>query len=309
MAAGEPLDRAIGETGSETLAGEWTLVLAASGIEHRLEATAAGWTLRVRAADAARVSAILADYEAERRLSASVETPSAAGRRWLGTSPPPSGGRWVGAVVGGLLVGVFALTGPWVRQSVWFERGAASAGLILDGEPWRAVTSLTLHADLAHVLGNALACIVLLTAVARSLGTGVGLWLVLLAGAGGNALTALAHGPGHVSVGASTSTFGALGVLGAVQIVAGRRRPASGRRAWVVGTAMLLLLALLGTAAHADVLAHVFGLVAGGTLGLMVALALRERPGPKVQRRLVLAAAAAVIGCWLLALGSAGATR
>jgi membrane associated rhomboid family serine protease len=86
------------------------------------------------------------------------------------------------------------------------------------------VTALTLHADLAHVLSNALACLVFVTAVAWWLGPGVGTWLVLLAGAGGNALTALVHGPASVSGGASTAIFGALGILAARQSVA-RRRP------------------------------------------------------------------------------------
>ena len=60
--------------------------------------------------------------------------------------------------------------------------------------------------------------------------------------------------------------------------MARRRRPAPGRRAWVVVAAGVLLLAMLGTGADADVLAHVFGLVVGGALGLMVALSLRMPP-------------------------------
>jgi hypothetical protein len=110
-------------------------------------------------------------------------------------------------------------------------------------------------------------------------------------------------------VGASTSTFGALGVLGALQIVAGRLRSTNRRRAWVVGTASLLLLVLLGTAAHADVFAHAFGLAIGGVLGVIAALAVREPPGPKLQTGLLVAAAVTVIGCWALALGSTGAWR
>jgi rhomboid protease GluP len=298
MAGEGPLDSAVGATDDERLAQEWALVLAASGLEHRLETAPAGWTLLVRTADAARASAMLAEYEAERRGRASVESARAA-----------SGGQWLGAVVAGLLLGFFAITGARASRSVWFERGAASGGRILDGEPWRVVTALTLHADLAHVLGNALACVVLVTAVGRALGAGVGLWLVLLAGAGGNALTAVALDLGHTSVGASTSTFGALGILGSLQMLARRLRSTPGRRAWVVWTASLVLLALLGTGAHADVLAHLFGLLAGGVLGLLAALAIREPLGPKLQRRLLVAAAVTVIGCWVLAVGSVGPGR
>jgi membrane associated rhomboid family serine protease len=298
MTAEEPLDTAVGVTPSEVIAREWALVLTAGGIEHRLEPAPPAWTVLVSARHAAGASAMLGAYEAENRADASVE------------SPPPGAvdGRWLGGLVAALLIAFFVVTGPRTSRSLWFEWGSASATLILDGEPWRVVTALTLHADLAHVLSNALACVLLVTAVGRSLGAGVGAWLVLLAGAGGNALTALAYGSHHVSVGASTSIFGAVGVLGALQVVARQRRPAPGRRPWVVVAASLLLLALLGTAEHADVAAHVFGLIVGGALGLIATLALRAPPGPKLQRALLLAAGLTVIGCWALALGWPGAS-
>jgi rhomboid protease GluP len=288
----ETPDTPIAATPSAELGQEWALVLTATDIGHRLEPTPAGWTLLVRATDADRAARELADYEAERRSGTPIEGEAV-----------PAGGPWLGAAVAGLLTVFFAITGPWARRSVWFEGGAAAAALILDGEPWRVVTALTLHADLAHVLGNALACLVLVTAVGRLLGPGLGLWLVLLAGAGGNALAAIAHGPLHVSVGASTSTFGALGILAALQIT-GWRRPAASRRAWVVGTTSLILLVLLGAADRADVLAHAFGLAVGGALGLVAALALPHPPGRPWQGALLLAAAASVIACWTAAVST-----
>src|SRR5207249_906367 len=83
--------------------------------------------------------------------------------------------------------------------SEWFQHGEADATRMMAGEWWRAVTALTLHADAPHLLGNALAGALLVTAVCQQLGPGVGLWLVLLAGAGGNALTAAVHGAGPVA--------------------------------------------------------------------------------------------------------------
>src|SRR5437016_9452621 len=108
-----------------------------------------------------------------------------------------------------LLIGFFAVTGPRTRHSAWFARGSAATDRIVAGEWWRTVTALTLHADASHLLGNAAASVVLVGAVSRELGPGLGLWLVLLAGAGGNALTAVAHSAHHASVGASTAIFGA----------------------------------------------------------------------------------------------------
>src|SRR5437763_159481 len=80
-------------------------------------------------------------------------------------------------------------------------------------EWWRAVTALTLHVDVVHVAGNALAVAVLLPPLVQRFGAGAALWLLLLAGALGNVLAAMTHDPRHLAVGASTAAFGAVGVL------------------------------------------------------------------------------------------------
>ena len=109
-----------------------------------------------------------------------------------------------------------------------------------------------------------------------TLGPGVGLRLLLLAGAGLEevVVTAAVHGGDHVSVGASTATFGAIGILAALRIIGGRARE-GGRKSWVVIAASLALLALVGTGPHADLLAHLFGFLLGGGLGLIAALTIR----------------------------------
>jgi rhomboid protease GluP len=238
-------------------ADEWAVVLAAAGIPHWQRHRLDGWALLVPADDAATALATLAAYDEENT------------RDDGGTVAPSRPPTITGAVVALLLIGFFAITGPRAGRSAWFADGSADAARMLAGEWWRAVTALTLHADAPHLAGNALACALLVTAVCGQLGPGLGLGLLLLAGAGGNALTALAHGGGHVSVGASTATFGALGVLAALRIATPRRL---GRRTWVVIAASLALLALLGTGPDADILAHLFGLLVGAALGLATAL-------------------------------------
>src|SRR5262249_44573378 len=206
----------------------------------------------------------------------------------------------VGAVVALLLIGFFAITGPRAARSPWFEHGSADATRMMAGEWWRAITALTLHADAPHLAGNAVATVVLMTAVCWRLGPGGGLWRLLRGGAGGTAITAAVHGGDHVSVGASTANFGAIGILAALRIIAGRAG-VGGRKSWVVIAASLALLALLGTGPHADLLAHLFGFLVGGGLGLTVALTIRRVPSAPVQWLLAAAAGAAVVGAWRLA--------
>jgi membrane associated rhomboid family serine protease len=274
-------------------ADEWAVVLAAAGIPHWLRQRLDGWALLVPPDDAAVALATLDEYDQENRPP----EPRGGAR----TRPPTV----AGVAVALLLVGFFAVTGPRAGRSAWFEHGSADAARIVAGEWWRVVTALTLHADGPHVLGNALATAGLLTALCWQLGAGVGLWLVLLAGAGGNLLTAVAHGGGHVSVGASTATFGTIGILAALRVAGHPSVGVGGRRWWIVIGASLALLALLGTGPDADVLAHLFGLVVGAALGVVAALALRRAPPEPVQWLLVAAAGTAVAGAWRLALTSA----
>jgi hypothetical protein len=83
-----------------------------------------------------------------------------------------------------------------------------------------------------------------------------------------------------------------------------RRGRASGHKGWVVIAASLALLGMLGTAPGSDVLAHVFGLLVGGLLGIGPALAQRRPLGRWSQWLLALAAGALVLACWRIALAA-----
>jgi membrane associated rhomboid family serine protease len=285
------METAIRTTERAGEANEWALVLAAAGIPYRLELGDAGWTLLVPAAEAARVREALDGFDAETHREPVARLGGATSARAAWT---------LGLGLGGSLLGFFAVTGPWVAGSPWFARGAAVSSLMLSGEPWRAVTAMTLHADSVHVLGNAIATALLLPPIVQRHGPGGALWLVLLAGAGANLLAAAAYGSRHVAVGASTATFGAIGVLAALRLWPRSATDTRNRR-WVVPVATLLLLAMLGTGRGADVLAHAFGLLNGGALGLVAAVSGRPLATP-IQWILVLAAVVAVVGCWYLAL-------
>jgi len=265
---------------------EWALVLAAAGIAHRVARGAGRWRLLVAASDADRSIAALDAYDAERRNAPA------------GEEPPEYGPTYVGFLVAVLLVAFYGVTGPADPGGAWARAGSASAELIVHGQAWRAVTALTLHAHPAHLLGNAVACAVFVTAVGRALGPGVGCWLVLAAGAGGNVLNAFLHGAHHSAVGASTAVFGAIGVLGGLQFGRKRRR----RGAWLPVAGSLALLAMLGSDREADIVAHLFGLLVGGVLGVAAALLVARPPGRAAQWVLAFGALAAVAGSWLVAL-------
>lgn len=286
------METAIRATRRASEANEWSLVLTALRIPHRIEMDGDEWTVLVPDAEVRRGRAALRAHDEEgRREPDQAPAEAASGRT-----------AWITALAAGaLLFGFFFVTGPPAAGSSWAARGAAVSRSMLNGEPWRAVTALTLHVDLVHVLGNAIATALLLPPIIRRLGPGIGLALVLLAGAAANLLGAWVQGPQHVAVGASTATFGALGILAALRLgspsPAGRAR---GRR-WIVPVASVLLLAMLGTGPGTDVIAHALGLVAGAALGLVATIVRRPVAAP-IQRALVAAVALAVLGCWCAAL-------
>jgi membrane associated rhomboid family serine protease len=233
----------------------------------------------------ARANAALAAYDEEHRGEAR-RTPEAF-------EPYP----WMsGVAVGLLLLWLFSVT----SGRPWFEHGTAAAGRIVTGEPWRAVTALTLHADVIHVTGNAVAVAVLLPPLVQRFGAGFTLLLLLLAGALGNVLAAMTHDARHVAVGASTAIFGAVGVLVALRLVPGEA-PAPYKR-WTAPVAGVLLLAILGAAQGADLTAHAFGFATGVALGFAAGIAVRRSPRAAVQWILGALTAIAVLVSWRLAL-------
>ncbi|MEE9559871.1 MAG: rhomboid family intramembrane serine protease, partial [Acidiferrobacterales bacterium] len=156
---------------------------------------------------------------------------------------------------------------------------------------------------LMHALANAIAGAIFFSAVCTTLGAGLGLSVVLLAGAGGNLINAFMHGSLFVSVGASTAVFGAIGVLGGLGVARRRRRGARGKHIWVPIAAGLALLAMLGTAGErVDLLGHLFGFLAGGVLGVVMAVAVPRRPSARVQWALGTTALMLVVVSWMLAL-------
>ena len=273
---------------------EWALVLVAEGLAAKIVRAGDGFALEVPAREQRHAARALEQYEAENpRKRREVEPKEAAA----------PGAVNAAIAVSGVLLLFFLVAGTRDGGSVWFERGAAHAERILSGELHRCVTALMLHADLSHVLSNAVSGAFFFAVLFRARGVGLGLLLVLLSGAGGNLWNAWSHGAGHSTVGASTAVFGAIGCLAGQAVARRGRRGATGARRWVPLGAGFGLLAMFGAGEWpTDVWAHLFGLLVGTGLGMAAGRVWLRRPGAGVQSALAFAAVILVGMAWSLAL-------
>lgn len=264
---------------------EHGLVLHALGIPSGVMQAEGFWILLARPEDAERARAEIARYEQE-----NVGWPPRE------SYPAPVSDGYYAALGYGTLM---ALLFIWERNGTfglpWREAGRSTAGLVTGGEWWRAITALTLHADLQHVLGNIVFGAVFGVILAQSIGVGLAWSATLLAGAVGNLLNAVIQSSDHSSIGASTAVFGALGTQAAYVWAKRKQLPLSRLRRWapIIGAVGLLgwlgaggsfrdgattrenLRTLEQALSEVDVMAHVTGFATGLAIGAL--LALREK--------------------------------
>ena len=293
-----PLAFHAGQYVSVKQARAWALVLDARSIPCMIEATAEGYRLLVPPGNLESARSEIRLYEEQNRhWPPSIPAPRALSQNALPTL----------SIL--LLLATFhnltqiEITLPGGKTLDLYELGIGRSAAIRNGEWWRAVTALTLHADVTHLLGNLAIGGVIIIPLCRELGSGLAWSLLLLAGTLGNLANAWIQSPDHRSLGSSTAIFAAIGIFTATSMLRWKRRPPG--KPLTPLAAGLALLALLGSEGkQTDLGAHLFGFVTGLVIGLATGLPLGEdaRPGPTVNVMLGLAAALAVVLAWWAAL-------
>jgi membrane associated rhomboid family serine protease len=239
---------------------EWLAVLGAEEVPHRLVQSFGSWVIEV-------------PQDLAEQARTAIEENERINENW----PPESAksifpaedehDTWTVFGAAAFLSAAFWWFGDYVSENPYLRAGAADSVRMLDGEWWRAITALTLHADFAHVAGNCVFLIVLGYYVCRFLGGGLGLLLILATGIFGNVGVALLSKGPHLSVGASTATFGALGLLCCMSAIDAFKRTRQWKsvfaRMWIPVAGGIAMLGMTGTAPGSDLGAHGLGFALG----------------------------------------------
>ena len=273
----------------------WSLVLQSVNIPHVLEKQQDCWLMTVAEPFKAAAVGHIASFERENRNWPPPKEEPAGLFHFRDRQPPT-------LLLMGVLLIFYWVTGPWKDGSMWFASGAVNLEQIVGhGQWWRLVTGLTLHADPVHVLGNVIIGGIIIHFLCKILGSGLGWFLVLIAGISGNSFNILLRTGQHLSVGFSTAVFGAIGILTGLEL----KRQFKLKGVLLPLGAGLSLLAMLGSGGErTDLGAHFWGLVAGCGIGVLAAtFPVFLKWCNAWQRQLFFLAVffLVVLGCWLLA--------
>ncbi len=200
-----------------------------------------------------------------------------------------------------VLVALLAGEGAFGRN--WVSAGRVDGSLIRQGEWWRAITALTLHSGLSHIVGNAGFGALFGIMAGRVLGSGV-TWLTVVVASGiANLVNTLLLDSSHRAIGASTAVFAALGLVAG--FVWRGKLMKQDRWPYRVGPIVggLALLAYTGTGdANTDVGAHLSGFACGFLAGILLTRVYHYVPNENVQRTAGILAVSLVVIAWLFAL-------
>jgi membrane associated rhomboid family serine protease len=262
---------------------ERAFVLTAVGIDSVVEVEPQdGFVLLVEQRMLAHAQHHLWQYEQERARPAQPEA------RF---KPQPR--AWLGSLCYVLvLVLVPLLWGQgWMRTNP-YQSATLDPALVRAGEWWRALTALTLHWDIEHLVGNLGGGALLGYSAAQIWGNARAWLLIFLAAALANFIESAIGMPNYVSAGASTAVFAMLGLVAAYTWRTRGQRFGSPLARWGPLVAGVAMLGFFGTGSSVpvagmpapdpfavqeegatNVLAHLLGFACGVVVGAVVASA------------------------------------
>jgi len=271
----------------------YALVLSSSGIRSLLRNEGSQWLLLVNQSDLDRARSEVQGYTEE-----NVRPPDGAGSVGVEYRKTYCG-VWIAVILLLAHIAIVMLPG---KEVVVLDYGSATSR-IQRGELFRSVTSLMIHKDVLHLAGSMLSISIFGTAVCNITGWGVGCLLLLLCGAAGNITNGVLRSSEHITIGASTAVFGAIGIGVGLQFLEKFRSKGGLRKAFLPLGGGLALLAMLGTGGdHVDLMGHLLGFVWGGATGFFYRVIVKEPSHSVAQLASGVIATGIIVLAWLKVL-------
>lgn len=174
---------------------------------------------------------------------------------------------------------VFVLSTTFFQS--WYSTGAMyTAGIIMDGELYRIVTAIFLHADINHLFNNMIMLGLVGAIIENYIGHGLFIFLYMLSGILGNLLSMsyeIKHDLSWLSVGASGAVMGLVGFL-VVWIVINRRELAKDKS--MLLRLLFLLIFVIDACffqSGANTVAHLGGFLTGFVIGILNIIMFKNR--------------------------------
>ncbi len=203
-------------------------------------------------------------------------------------------------IIMGILCAIHAFSQYYNLHENMILTYGSSALYIFQGETYRGITALFLHADGQHLLGNMAGLLIFGAPVIRISGYGTGPFMLLFCGTIGNLINAHLHQNAHLSIGASTSIMAAAGLLCTFKVIQ-KNRPFKPRTLLPIFSGATMV-ALFSQGENTDVWAHILGFFCGLVSGIVFFPLNQTIQSPKKHSVALITAVIIIIAAGLAAI-------
>ncbi|CAM4088579.1 rhomboid family intramembrane serine protease [Mesobacillus thioparans] len=154
---------------------------------------------------------------------------------------------------------------PIFPSKFLFERLAGVNLYVVNGEYWRLVTPIFMHAGFAHMLFNSFSLVLFGPALEQLLGRTKFILVYLVTGIAANLATLLLEPLTYTHVGSSGAIFGLFGFY--ISIIMFRKAMMSRENSQTIMTIAIIAVIMTFVQSNINITAHIFGMLSGFLIG------------------------------------------
>lgn len=155
-----------------------------------------------------------------------------------------------------------------IFPNYWFFETLSGVNLyIFEGEYWRLITPIFVHAGFSHLLFNSFSLVLFGPGLERMLGGGRFLFVYLTSGIIANIATLMLEPLTYTHVGSSGAIFGLFGYY--IALILFKKHMLSKQNSQIIITICVISLIMTFVQPNINITAHLFGLLGGFLLGYL----------------------------------------